>query len=655
VFPFPFCPLTNWGFAHRREYLDERELPRDVLRLSLFYRQRGYRDVAVDTVVQRGDAEATVTFEIQENDPTTVGSFEVLGTEGVLDSAEVWSRIPMRVGDPLNLLVLSQGEQALVQRLQSDGYIGATVLREYFIPKDSLTADVSLRVVSGDRVRIGNVTIDAGGVVSDDVVEDFLEFRSGEYFNPEKLLDSQRILYGLDAVRWANITTDMQTADDTLADVRVEVAAASRRSVRGGLGISTVRCVEVQGSLTNRNFLGGARSLSLTGSLSNIFAKSLGGRFPCNSVGRAEVYRELNYNLGLTFRQPRVFGPNSIEAGVFGMRESVPDLYVKNSVGGQLALSRRLKPTMVATLSYRPELTSFDPESADVYFCVNFGLCRPEDIALLSEKRWLAPVRLGLRWDRANDPFQPTGGFYLSGEVERASSLTGSEYRYFRTALEAAKFHSLKEGTVLAGRFRTGYVVPTSANIFSSEEMPEDDIIFPSKRFYAGGPWSVRGVGLNLVGPTVLVFDTTDCPPDAPSLDDCAAALPPQSFDQRPTGGNVLLEANIEVRYSVSSKLTTTAFLDYGLVTDGAFTLEPSIVTPGVGLRYSSPVGPFRLDFGYNPSSATLLPVVATLPDGEIIELDRPVVYDPFTYDNPSLFTEFFRRIQVNLSIGEAF
>jgi len=655
VFPLPFCPLTNWGFAHSREYLDEGELPRDVLRLSLFYRQRGFRQVAVDTAVARGDAEATVTFQIVENQPTIVGSLEVLGTEGVLDSVEVWSRIPMRVGDPLDLLVLGQGEQALVQRLQTDGYIGATVLREYFIPRDSLTAEVSLQVVPGDRVRIGAVTIDAGGAVSDDVVEDFLAFQSGQYFDPEKILDSQRVLYGLDAVRWANITTDVRATDDTLADVNVQVATAPKRAVRGGLGISTVRCVEVQGSLTNRNFLGGARSLSLTGSLSNILAKSLGGKFPCNSVGTADVYRELNYNLGLTFRQPRVFGPNSIEAGIFGTRESVPDLYVKNSIGGQLALSRRLMPTMVVTLSYRPELTNFDPESADVYFCVNFGLCQPEDIALLSEKRWLAPVRLGLRWDRANDPFQPTDGYYMNGEVERASSLTGSEYRYLRLALEAAKFHLLREKTVLAGRVRTGYVVPTSANIFSSEEQPQDEIIFPSKRFYAGGPWSVRGVGLNLVGPTVLVFNEEDCPGVMPDLEQCAAELPPQAFDQRPTGGNLLLEANLELRYSISSKLTTTAFLDFGLVTEGAFDLDPSILTPGVGLRYSSPVGPFRLDFGYDPSSVTLLPVVASLSNGEIIELDRPVLYDPYTYDNPSVFTEFFRRIQVNLSIGEAF
>ena len=38
IFPLPLCPLTDWGVAHIREYLDDGELPLDVLRLRLYYR-----------------------------------------------------------------------------------------------------------------------------------------------------------------------------------------------------------------------------------------------------------------------------------------------------------------------------------------------------------------------------------------------------------------------------------------------------------------------------------------------------------------------------------------------------------------------------------------------------------------------------------------
>jgi hypothetical protein len=61
------------------------------------------------------------------------------------------------------------------------------------------------------------------------------------------------------------------------------------------------------------------------------------------------------------------------------------------------------------------------------------------------------------------------------------------------------------------------------------------------------------------------------------------------------------------------------------------------------------------VDFGYNPTSASARPVVVVDENGEILELEETVTYDPFTYDDPSLLTEIFRRFQLQLSIGEAF
>jgi hypothetical protein len=73
-------------------------------------------------------------------------------------------------------------------------------------------------------------------------------------------------------------------------------------------------------------------------------------------------------------------------------------------------------------------------------------------------------------------------------------------------------------------------------------------------------------------------------------------------------------------------------------------------------VRFKSPIGPLRMDLGFNPSGPVLKPVVAVSSEtGAIIELEDEVVYDPYTWDDPSLFTEFWRRIQLQFSIGEAF
>ncbi|MEE8487506.1 MAG: POTRA domain-containing protein, partial [Gemmatimonadota bacterium] len=89
VFPLPFCPLTDWGFAHSRKYLTQDELPLDMLRLQLFYRQRGFREATVDTVVERENGKARITFLVDEGDPTVIRVFDVAGTENILSSGRV--------------------------------------------------------------------------------------------------------------------------------------------------------------------------------------------------------------------------------------------------------------------------------------------------------------------------------------------------------------------------------------------------------------------------------------------------------------------------------------------------------------------------------------------------------------------------------------
>ena len=141
-------------------------------------------------------------------------------------------------------------------------------------------------------------------------------------------------------------------------------------------------------------------------------------------------------------------------------------------------------------------------------------------------------------------------------------------------------------------------------------------------------------------------------------LQDCAdfvAATDPLRFVQRPVGGNSVIELSLELRKNLGRSWRFVGFLDMGQVWESLSKIEAPVLTPGIGIRYVTPVGPFRLDVGYNPSSATLLPVVATLPNGDIIELDDSVLYDPFTYDNPSLLTQFWRRLRFHFSIGEAF
>jgi hypothetical protein len=74
-------------------------------------------------------------------------------------------------------------------------------------------------------------------------------------------------------------------------------------------------------------------------------------------------------------------------------------------------------------------------------------------------------------------------------------------------------------------------------------------------------------------------------------------------------------------------------------------------VTPGVGIRYDSPVGPIRVDVGLSPNRSETLGVVTAVPDSTgkitIVPLGLSRKYTPYT--------GFLSRLVLHFSIGEAY
>ena len=665
----PFCWLTDWGFAHERAYLEEGALPADLLRLRVFYRRRGYRDVAVDTAVERMNGTARVRFVIDEGPPTLLDSLAVEGFEGVLGPGEMRSSFPLQPGDPFDLVELEEGKEALADRLRNRGYVDAVILDRYFVPADSRRVELTLEGRPGPRARIGQIEIRGAGSLGGGVVRQHLTFRPGDLYRQNRILESQRQLFQQGAIRFASITTSRPAGTDTLVDVTVEVTPAEARSVRTGVGVTTTDCFQTEASFTHRNFLGGGRRLRMSGGLSNLFADRLAETFPCSGVSPDPVFQDVNFSLRADLRQPAFLSErNTLEAGLFLERETVPDLFVRDSRGGEITLTRRLRPRMPVSLTFRPELTSFDERSADVFFCVNFGFCQPGDIETLTEPRWLSPLILGWNYDRTNSAFSPTSGYYVDLNLEWADRFTGSDYQYARLDINGADFEELSPGLVLAVRFRAGVVEALGGQPFADPAGGET-VIHPRKRFFVGGAQSVRGFGQNLLGPAVLVLETRRCREDygvsREALARCARALsdssldPGSVFDERPIGGDAAFEANFELRMSLNDRWSVVGFLDIGQVWLDIGQIEAPVAAPGAGVRYASPVGPLRLDVGYDPTSTDRLPVVAEFTEGdrqgELVELDERVRFDVRGYDDPSGLTEFYRRLQLHISIGQAF
>ena len=102
-------------------------------------------------------------------------------------------------------------------------------------------------------------------------------------------------------------------------------------------------------------------------------------------------------------------------------------------------------------------------------------------------------------------------------------------------------------------------------------------------------------------------------------------------------------------------------FVDAAIVGEGdvsTLTRGTSAVTPGFGFRYTTPVGPIRVDLGIKPRLAENLPIVTEVVDDEgvrrIVPLQQTKAYDPLE-DTKKGWRQVLDRLTLHLSIGQAF
>jgi outer membrane protein assembly factor BamA len=169
------------------------------------------------------------------------------------------------------------------------------------------------------------------------------------------------------------------------------------------------------------------------------------------------------------------------------------------------------------------------------------------------------------------------------------------------------------------------------------------NFIPPEHRFYAGGPNDVRGFERNELGPVVYVVSRGH-------VDSTGGNLDPDQVQVAPTGGNTLAVANLELRVPspvFSSRLRLAAYVDAGGAWQrGLTSSDPVIrVTPGIGLRLNTPLGPARLDVAYNPYKLQSGPLFQVESDGTL----NPVPGQP-TYE-----LDRDGRVTYHFAVGQAF
>jgi outer membrane protein insertion porin family len=666
----PICVLSKSKYFFKRVRYEPAELKRDVLRIRVFYYKRGFRETTVDTLVtQKETDEVAITFNIVEGPPTLVSAIDVVQAQPVLSATEVGKRVVLGKGTPLNLLRLDSTVVYLQQSLWDKGYADAVIEPAIVLDSAARSASVKINVNPRWKATISDIVIEGENRITERTIRKSLTMKVGDLFRRAEVLKSQRALYESNLFRRAAIEIPKQ--EDSTKVVVVTVQEAPLRDARVSAGFNTIDFFQVEGRYTHYNFLGAARRLEFQAAVGNLFSGSLNGRgifrnSTINIGSDRSRYFTPTYNASISLRQPW-FGSheNELATGVFAHRRSVPGIYVDRGFGTTITFTRQVADRAPASANYTFEMTRL--EAGDVYFCINYSVCDSSTLTALRAQHRLSPFTLTSSVERTNDPFEPTHGLRATVDAEHASSITASDFRYNRASADGAAFRPFRKRGALGAHLRLGWVHALASTGEAVGIGSDTDVLHPRKRFYAGGSRSVRGYGENQLGPRILTVPastlrrgTAGCPEATPitACDPNAASLKDRDFEPRPLGGNIVAEGSVELRFPLyGDKVLGATFIDAGYVSQRVNPDLPrskAAITPGFGVRYLSPVGPIRVDFGINPALSETLPVVTeAVVNGQsrLVTLDQRRVYHPVRGG----FNGVLDRLTLHLSIGEAF
>jgi outer membrane protein assembly factor BamA len=687
----------GWFFnAGSARCLPEDGLAPDVANLKGLYRNNGFYSTTVDTVVTPLSPDRVrVTFRIDEGPPLRADSVTITGLDSVPDRHEVLRDLQVNVGERVGQLQLYADRDSIASRLRNQGFPLAAVYPALTTHTGREHADVTLDVVTGPRTRFGSIDVERSAAeegrspgIDSTVVLGLLGFKPGNWYSDRALFEATRNLYNLGAYRHVGIAVDTaQRPTDTLVAATVDLREDYLRQIQLEEGWGNLDCFKVDAQYTDKNFWDRAWRLDVTGR-----ASKLGYGSPTSSgLTRNLCYRpqmdqdsigssKLNYYVGATVRQPTLFGGHWVPTyAAYTERRGEYRAYLRTTyVGLDASATRNIGQQMPFRVGYTLEFGQTQAEGA--VLCAVFARCEAVTQRDIQGRMRFAALSASLQQSKTDNPVSPRTGYAWAAEMRTGNPIIGSDsgLSFQKITADFSVYRPVTSRITFASRIRGGFVAAGGGTA------P------PQERLYAGGANSDRGFGENELGPLSYLIDFSSFRIDTLSDTTYALIANPQASAARtvPVGGNALVILNTELRIRdpfFPDLIEYVPFVDAGQLWTteqgtNRINLDRLIVTPGLGVRYFSPVGPIQANAGYNPSrrnragpaywaaigdtartvNSPLLCVTppAAMPvpiqvngDGKMVKTigDCPAAFVPFRSSN------FFNQFVFTISIGASF
>jgi outer membrane protein insertion porin family len=516
----------------------------DIEALKKYYQSRGHLNMDVEDVkriFQKEGASLKLHFVINEGPQVIIRAIKIIGNQAIRRKK---LREVIRIADnsPLNFEVISDARYGILALYKRNGYANASVNVESTI--DDNMADVVFTIMENSKHIIGKLILQGNNKTKAKIITRELTFEEGEFYNYDEILKVKQRLYRLgifNEVSVDAIDTGMKINGNSVKDILISLKEGNPGTVEFSFGYGDYERLRGMFDINYSN-LGG-------------YNRQVGFKTELSAVEERYVFH---------LREPWLFNRSNLPFRVFLSREDTRAinidtrevLYKIDKLGFLAGVEQEITKKLKSNLFYEYSFT----ETTDVEEGV---ILSKEDTGTLG----ISSVSPSLYYDTRDNPLNPTSGSFQSIVVKLASRAFLSEVGFVKTTFKSLWFIELHKGIIFAFSIGGGVA-------FSFEDTRELPLV---ERYFLGGSTTVRGYEHDSLGP--------------------------KGEDDFPTGGNIFALVNSEIRIPLWKGIGLVTFVDGGNIWKTSSDINEDLrYTVGAGLRYKTPVGPVRLDYGHKIS-----------------------------------------------------
>jgi outer membrane protein insertion porin family len=577
--------LIKKSSTFSRGKISEKLLRESAENLRALYLDRGYETVKVTSKNVDRHPRIDVLFEIEEGPQTLVENIQLLGNEHIPESELVGSKsLRLQPGMPFSNPQLSEDRDRILALYQNKGYLNAeietTVERS---PQNPLRVAVRYTINERQIVRISDVAFMGHERTRVSMLQKTVKIQPETPMRRGELLEAESRLFNLNIFDWSSIGPRTPIADQPDEEVVVKVHETRRNEVNYGFGFDVTHrggnvpsgSVAVPGlpPLDLKNHEIAPSEATYAGPRGSIEFTRRNMRGLGETASGLLLLSRLDQQIVLRYTQPQFLGSNwSALTSVSGERTTENPLYAAQLATASFQVERLLdaKKNTRLQLRYRFNKTYLT------------DLLVPELVLPQDRDVRLSTISGAIIRDTRDNLLDARRGSFTTVNLDLTPTALGSSATFAKLFGQYARYKTA-HSVVFANSVRVGLAKALAGSFVPTSEL-----------FFSGGGTTLRGFPINQAGPQRIVPFCNVLEGESGCVDVTV-----------PVGGRQLFILNSEVRFPLGIKkaLGGVVFYDggnvYSAISLKDFTRNYTH-TVGFGFRYSTPIGPIRIDIAHN-------------------------------------------------------